>query len=316
MKPTPALLVGAGSECDEVFAEVNGNTRYAIRFADVCTVNASVPGDAEHRIIAAIKSSQASIVVMPFSLLKVYSFSSEWDAVLLSGIKFIDLGDLYEDLFDRVLLSLLDQRWFLSVRARTPTILYDILKRITDVLLSACALVVLSPLIFAITCILMFVEGGSPFIFQKRLGKDNREIAIIKFRTMLFDDGEDPEKKKTNRVTAFGGFLRKTQIDEIPQFWNVLRGDISLIGPRPEIPHFVAEYARVIPYYETRHLIQPGISGWAQIKHASPPKLKLDVEATKTKLSYDLFYLKHRSFMLDMQIVLRTIKILLARASK
>jgi lipopolysaccharide/colanic/teichoic acid biosynthesis glycosyltransferase len=138
----------------------------------------------------------------------------------------------------------------------------------------------------------------------------------VKFRTMLFDDGEDPEKKKLNRITAFGAFLRKTQFDEVPQFWNILKGDISLIGPRPEIPRFVEAYRKDIPFYEMRHLIQPGLSGWAQIKHASPPKFKLDVEATRNKLSYDLYYLKYRSFFLDLEIILRTIKILLARASQ
>jgi lipopolysaccharide/colanic/teichoic acid biosynthesis glycosyltransferase len=133
---------------------------------------------------------------------------------------------------------------------------------------------------------------------------------------MLFDDGEDAEKKKLNRITRFGALLRKTQLDEVPQFWNVLTGDLSLIGPRPEIPHFVETYEREIPYYGARHLIQPGISGWAQVRHASPPKFRLDVPATENKLSYDLYYFKHRSLLLDTLIILQTIKILVARASK
>ncbi|MES2134625.1 MAG: sugar transferase [Patescibacteria group bacterium] len=314
--PAPALLVGEGDECNEIMREVNGNTRYAIRFAEICDVANRSPEEIQEYILECIKRTGASVVVVPFTFLRDQRFSGAWDALMLSDITFIDVRDLYEDLFDRVALPLLDQRWFLDARARTPTVLYDVFKRLIDSVLALLALVILSPFILIVVLILIVGEKGSPFIFQKRLGKDNREISIIKFRTMLFDDGEDPEKKKNNRITHFGSFLRKTQIDEIPQFWNVLRGDIALIGPRPEIPHFVTEYARVIPYYETRHLIQPGISGWAQIKHASPPKFKLDIEATKQKLSYDLYYFKHRSFALDMEIVLRTIKILFARASR
>lgn len=314
--PAPALLVGEGKECEDVIREVNGNTRYAMRFVAHIDMAGRSVEEIQKSILSQLKETGASIVVMPFGPLRDQSFSKEWDTLMLSHVVFIDLPNLYEDLFDSVALSLLDTRWFLGTRAKTPTALYDVLKRVTDVILAVGALIFLLPLILIVTLLLIVGEGGSPFIFQKRIGKNNRMISIIKFRTMLFDDGEDPEKKKNNRVTRLGAFLRRTQIDEIPQFWNVLRGDIALIGPRPEIPHFVTEYARVIPYYETRHLIQPGISGWAQIKHASPPKFKLDVEATKQKLSYDLFYFKHRSFALDMEIVLRTIKILLGRASR
>ncbi len=312
----PALLVGTGKECAETLEEVNGNTRYTVRFVEFCDTKDIPAGKLREAIAQSVKHTGASIVVIPLSLLREAGPSPRGDALMLAGARFIDFGDLYEDLFDRVALPFLEERWFLEAEGHTPTVLYDIFKRASDIALSATALAVLSPVFLGVIAIMHFFEGGRSFIAQKRVGRDGREVGIIKFRTMLFDDGEDPEKKKQNRVTSFGGFLRKTQIDEFPQFWNVLKGDLSLIGPRPEIPHFVREYAAVIPYYETRHLIPPGISGWAQIKHASPPKFRLDVEATRAKLSYDLYYLKHRSFLLDMEIVLRTLKIVFARASK
>jgi lipopolysaccharide/colanic/teichoic acid biosynthesis glycosyltransferase len=112
------------------------------------------------------------------------------------------------------------------------------------------------------------------------------------------------------RVTRVGAFLRKSRIDELPQLWNVLKGDVSLIGPRPELPDLVHFYNTEIPYYGVRHLIKPGLSGWAQIHHDVPPH---SVEETKEKLSYDLFYIKHRSFFLDVKISLQTIKTLLSR---
>jgi lipopolysaccharide/colanic/teichoic acid biosynthesis glycosyltransferase len=313
--PVPALLVGSGIEVAELSSEINGNTRYELRFVETLDTAGLAPVEMQQKVTEALTRTGAAIVVVPFALLRERTQSREWDTLVFSGVNLIDLETLYEEIFDRVALPQISQSWFYETRVYAPTYFYDPVKRVTDILLSLFALVLLSPLILLVAFILI-MQGGSAFIFQTRVGKDNREIAIVKFRTMLFDDGEDPEKKKLNRITGFGAFLRKTQFDEVTQFWNILKGDISLIGPRPEIPRFVEAYRKDIPFYEMRHLIQPGLSGWAQIKHASPPKFKLDVEATRNKLSYDLYYLKYRSFFLDFEIILRTIKILLARASQ
>jgi len=131
---------------------------------------------------------------------------------------------------------------------------------------------------------------------------------------MLFnDDGDWKEKGTVNKVTKVGAFLRTTRLDEFPQLWNVLKGDISLIGPRPEFPGPVEHYTKEIPYYNIRHLIKPGLSGWAQI-YGAHPHHSTDVSKTKEKLSYDLFYIKSRSFWLDIKIALKTIKALLSRS--
>ena len=111
-----------------------------------------------------------------------------------------------------------------------------------------------------------------------------------------------------------GKFLRKTRLDELPQAWNVIRGDLSLIGPRPEMPLFVDLYEKEIPYYNIRHIIKPGLSGWAQVCQNNPPKGSVNFYDTKTKLSYDLYYIKNRSLMLDLKIALKTIKALLSRS--
>lgn len=117
-------------------------------------------------------------------------------------------------------------------------------------------------------------------------------------------------------VTRFGAFLRKSRLDEFPQLWNVIRGDLSLIGPRPEIPSLVKEYEDQIPYYDIRHLIKPGLSGWAQLYHDNHPHHASDVQETKVKLSYDLYYIKNRSVLLDFKIALKTLKKLASRAGK
>lgn len=311
-KVAPALLVGSEEECAEILEEVNGNTRYAIRFAG--NIIATAEGVDVEEVVATLKKLDASVLVMPFGYLKNPKLAKERVALTRAGIHFVDAAQLYEELFDRVALNLIDERVFFAGSPFSENLAYTVLKRLMDISVSLFALIVLSPILLVVALFLKISEGKNAIIFQERVGKDGAHIKILKFRTMLFDDGGDPEKQKTNRVTAFGAFLRKSQIDEMPQFWNVLMGDLSLIGPRPEIPSLVAEYEKQIPFYSARHGIQPGISGWAQIKHASPPKWKLDVGATTNKLSYDLYYLKNRSIVLDSMVVLRTIQILLARA--
>ena len=129
------------------------------------------------------------------------------------------------------------------------------------------------------------------------------------------DKGIYDVDKPNNVVTKVGGLLRRLRIDELPQLWNVLKGDISLIGPRPELPALVKRYAEEIPYYNVRHLIKPGLSGWAQI-YGEHGHGKLAVDETRNKLSYDLYYIKNRSFMLDLKIALQTIKTLLSIAGR
>ena len=115
-------------------------------------------------------------------------------------------------------------------------------------------------------------------------------------------------------ITRIGRWLRKSRIDELPQLWSVFKGDMSMIGPRPEIPSLVKHYEDEISYYNVRHLIKPGLSGWAQLYHNDPPKINADSEKTRRKLSYDLYYIKNRSLMLDLKIALKTIKALLSRS--
>ena len=147
---------------------------------------------------------------------------------------------------------------------------------------------------------------GSLFYTQKRIGKYGKPFRIIKYRTMV--KNEEAEKpswavEDDSRVTPFGRFLRNTRLDEIPQFINVLKGEMSIIGPRPERPFFVKELSQLIPFYETRHTIKPGLSGWAQVNH----RYGSTVEDSLIKLQYDLYYIKHRSFFLDFNIIIKTL---------
>jgi lipopolysaccharide/colanic/teichoic acid biosynthesis glycosyltransferase len=155
-------------------------------------------------------------------------------------------------------------------------------------------------------------DGGKILFAQDRVGKNNKLIKILKFRSMSERSGDTEQSEA--RVTRVGKWLRALRIDELPQLWSVLKGDISMIGPRPEIPTLVKHYEDEISYYNVRHLIKPGLSGWAQLYHKDPPKVVADSQKTRRKLSYDLYYIKNRSFMLDIKIALKTIKALLSRS--
>ena len=211
-------------------------------------------------------------------------------------------------------MSLITYSWFLENISVSPKFTYDFLKRIMDIVLSF-FLGLISFLLYPFVYIAVkFDDGGNIFIWQERVGQNNQEIKIIKFRTMSVDDSGEGEQGRENKVTRVGKFLRASRIDELPQLWNVLKGDISLIGPRPELPNLVHLYEKEISFYNVRHLIKPGLSGWAQLYQKVVPKFSTDYEQTKTKLSYDLFYIKNRSFWLDIKIALRTVETLLSRS--
>ena len=220
---------------------------------------------------------------------------------------------VYEDIFDRVPLSLVRYNWFLENISTESRVTYDILKRMMDVALSfvgGIISLIFYPFVFLA---IKIDDGGSIYFEQKRVGKNNKIIRTLKFRSMTEHREEDGMAKEAT-VTRVGNFLRKTRIDELPQLWSVLKGDLSMIGPRPEIPALVKHYESEISYYNVRHLLKPGLSGWAQLYHTDPPKINADAEKTRRKLSYDLYYIKNRSFMLDLKIALKTLKALLSRS--
>ena len=183
--------------------------------------------------------------------------------------------------------------------------LYLLFVRIVEILISLIGIsigIVLLPLILVGNAL---GNRGNLFYTQKRVGKNGEIFKILKFRTMVKNaekDGAVFTKKKDSRITAFGKFLRKTRIDEFPQFVNVLMGDMAVIGPRPERPVFVNEIASVMPFYQTRHVIKPGLTGWAQVNYSYGDS----IDDSLIKLQYDLYYIKHRSIFLDTNIMVKT----------
>jgi len=307
-KKEKAILVGAGEEMKELFYEVNNNPRYNLYFISSVDLNKIDSLDFEEEILNRVYSENVSIVVMDIKNDKVIPILPRLYNLIFYHVRFIDKYKIYEDIFDRVPLSLIGYNWFLENISSASHISYDILKRAMDIIISS--VLILVSLVFYpfVWLAIKLSDSGRMFFIQERVGKNNKPIKIIKFRSMTED--------KSGDITKVGQFLRKSRLDEIPQLWNVLRGDLSLVGPRPELPDLVKHYEEEIPYYDIRHLIKPGLSGWAQIYHENHPHHKADVSETKMKLSYDLYYLKNRSLLLDLKIALKTLKILLSAAGK
>ncbi len=314
-QPIKAVLVGSGEEMKELFEEVNGNPLYNFHFVSSVDLDRAEGSGFKDEVISQVYSEGVSLIAIDLANEKVEPVLPSLYNLIFSKIQFVDMYKVYEDIFKCVPLSLLKYNWFLENISTSPRHTYDALKRIMDILISIPLLII--PLItYPFALIMMKVEDGGPvFINQERVGKNNQTVKIVKFRSMTTNDHGHYENGATKlKVTKVGAFLRKSRLDEFPQLWNVLKGDISLIGPRPELPTLVKLYEKEIPYYNVRHLIKPGLSGWAQIyQDTNHPHHTQAVMQTKEKLSYDLYYIKNRSFILDLKIALKTIKTLLSR---
>jgi exopolysaccharide biosynthesis polyprenyl glycosylphosphotransferase len=228
-------------------------------------------------------------------------------------IRFLGLPDFYETFFRRVPLGEIDEAWFLEnidLRSKQP---YIFIKRLIDLVVSF-ALALTIPLWPLIALAVVLESRGPAFFIQERLGRGGRRFRVIKFRTMRVEENDHaPTEKADDRITRLGSFLRKARLDELPQIFNTLRGDMSFIGPRPERPEIVSELEKVIPYYRQRLLVKPGMTGWDQV---SGEYHSASAEDTYKKLQYDLYYVKNLSLILDVSIFFKTILTVLSRTGR
>lgn len=272
-------LFAPGPEAEELCAEVNGNPRYGIEL----------------------------------------SIQSSDDRPASSSDNAVSFEDMYEEVFDRIPLSRLGTAWFSENITSADPLLYAIGKRGIDLaggLLMGLVTLVIAPVIFVCNHL---ERPGPLFIKQERFGRCGNRITVYKFRSMQKNISASGQwtHEGENRVTRVGAFLRLTSLDEFPQFINVIRGEISLIGPRSDILGLGKRLAQALPYYEQRYAIVPGITGWAQINQQYEPGnvSPQSVEETKVRLAYDFYYLKHRSLGLDIIIAIKTLKRMFFRVS-
>ena len=228
------------------------------------------------------------------------------------GFKIRDYTQVYEEKLYKVPVQFVGKdfyKYFPFSRSNENK-LYIFFQRTSDIIFSIIGLTLGFAFLPFILLGNVLGNRGPLFYSQERVGKNSKPFKILKLRSMIVNAEEDGVKwaqKNDKRITAFGMFLRRSRLDEIPQFYNVLKGDMSVIGPRPERPFFVNELSRIIPFYETRHIIKPGLTGWAQVS----TRYGSSIDDSLTKLQYDLYYIKHRSIFLDFNIFIKTMSTVL-----
>ena len=222
------------------------------------------------------------------------------------GIEVMDFTSAYELFYKKIPLSSIHYLWVSTNISKSQRI-YETIKRPLEIFFSLIMLVILSPLILLAAIGVKLTSKGPVFYTQPRVGKKQKTFTVYKFRTMIdgaYKAGPDWTEENDPRITSFGRFLRYTHFDEVPQLFNVLRGAMSFVGPRPESLPLVDSFRKKIPYYDARHLVKPGVTGWAQVNY----KPSASIEEAYEKLQYDLYYIKERSFTLDFLIILKTVK--------
>jgi sugar transferase (PEP-CTERM system associated) len=228
-----------------------------------------------------------------------------------SGIEVVDAPSFYEDLTGKLLIENINPSWFIFSDGFKLNSTIRFYKRTLDIMGALIGLALTLPFLPLIALLIKMDSRGPVFLRQVRVGEMDKDFVLYKFRTMRQDaeytTGAVWAQANDPRVTRLGWFLRKARIDELPQLYNVLKGEMSFIGPRPERPEFVGKLKTVVPYYSERHFVKPGITGWAQIRYP----YGASAEDALEKLRYDLYYIKNMSFFLEMTIVLETIKVML-----
>jgi sugar transferase (PEP-CTERM system associated) len=322
-RPQKVLIIGSGELAQQVAAEINKrhdlnlqleglmgtasrpDLRNALYLGDTDELNSVVREYQIDRIIVAMEDQRGMLPVRELVRLRV------------DGVKVEDAQSALASLTGRIWLRTARPSWFVYSDGFRRSRLTEAAKRLLDLAFGLIGFIVSAP-IMALVAVLVRLDSPGPVLYrQVRVGLKGKHFEVLKFRSMMADaeakDGAQWSRHGDPRVTALGRYLRKFRLDELPQFINVIRGDMSFVGPRPERPVFVAQLRAEIPYYDERHSVRPGLTGWAQVQYP----YGASVEDAFRKLEYDLFYLKHMSVLFDCAIVFRTVRtVLLAQGGR
>src|SRR3989344_4522037 len=306
------VLIASGQDASALADEVANDRRYQFSFKHVIDTGRAPTHEVIQQACRVAEEDGVTFVVIDFNDSVIgAALPIMYDAAFHKRrFALVDVVELYQEVFDKVPLSLVNYKWILAHIGSSSG--YDFLKRWFDIA-GAFIVGIFAILLFPfIMLAIKLDDGGVIFVTQERVGRYQKPIRVFKFRSMTGNDmGQYGMGGKTKlNVTRVGKWLRILRLDELPQLWNVFRGDLSLVGPRPELIPLVSQYSSRISHYSARHLIPPGLMGWAQLKHDRRPHHGADVAETKEKLSYDLYYLKHRSIFLDVYIILQTVRII------
>ncbi len=306
--PERVFLIGESKEITDLVAYIEQNPQLGYRIA---AWERRELGAGEWReLYTRVTSERASMLVIP-AMAKgdVYANEAVY-ACILHDIQVRDVPSFYEDVMNTTPLAELGTGWFLE-ELTEPHPLYDTLKRLFDFFFAALLFFILLPIMILIALIIRFDSAGPIFYTQTRVGKRGKHFMLYKFRTMRLNaeqNGAQWAQKNDPRITRVGRVLRRSHLDELPQLANIIEGNASFVGPRPERPEFVDTLKEQIPYYEIRHIVKPGVTGWAQINY----RYTASAEEAYRKLEYDIFYIRRRGFVFDILIILKTLKTIFA----
>jgi exopolysaccharide biosynthesis polyprenyl glycosylphosphotransferase len=302
---TKTVILSGDDSGEKLAVKLNQNPQIGYKVESVFNSGSNLENLPEF-----IKSNNIRALIIDDRFLSRESFALSLND-FLDNIEVINLDKFNERVWRKVNLKNISQLWFLSNFATGRKSVYGFIKRIADFAIS----LVLMPFVFALGVLISvsvkLCGKGPVFYKQKRVGYKGKCFTLVKFRTMRTDaesKGVQWTIENDKRVTAVGRFLRKARLDELPQLINILKGEMSFVGPRAERPEFHQLLVKEIPFYDRRYLVKPGLTGWAQINYTYGSS----VEDTKEKISYDFYYLKNRSFIFDLGIILKTINIVLA----
>jgi lipopolysaccharide/colanic/teichoic acid biosynthesis glycosyltransferase len=260
--------------------------------------------------------SSADLIVAPEKIRQNRELAQILYGLILEGRNIASFEKFYESITGKIPVSMISEIWFLeNLAGVTKREMYEKFKKVMDIILSFFILIIFF-LIYPFATVAIKLNSKGPALYkQKRTGKNGKIFEIIKFRSMVENaekSGAQWAKEEDDRITFVGNILRKTRIDEIPQVWNVIKGDLSFIGPRPERPELIKELETKVPHYSMRHLVKPGLTGWAQINFP----YGASVEDATEKLQYDLYYIKNKTLLLDIIISLKTLAVILRHSGR
>jgi len=293
------VIVGGGPKVERLKKEISDRPYLGHKI---------IPMDLHKDLLSQIQEKEIDTVIFTEELESDPRLLKALYVCLPTKVNFMDFASAYEFVTEKIPVSHVSASWFLENLKEGEKVFYDKIKRIIDVIAGSLILIISSPLWPFIALGIKSEDSGPVFYSQTRVGKNKQNFTLHKFRSMKVNAENDKAvwaKKDDPRITWIGHWLRKSHLDELPQMINIIKGDISLIGPRPERPEFVQKLEQEVPYYHLRHIIKPGFTGWAQIKF----RYGRSVMDSKEKLEYDLYYIKNRNLLLDLGILLKTFRL-------
>ena len=303
------LVIGSTKTSEEIVAYLEKNPQLGYR-VNYWMKEGLQDKELDH-LAQIIIANRINTLVIPAHLKKDARAAKTIYKTLLLGIEVLDLAALYELIFQKVPLAELEEVWFLENLVKKHKV-YDLVSRPLEFLLALILTIIFLLPAILIAFLIKVTSPGSAFFTQRRIGRDGKEFVMWKFRTMKADAEKDGPQwanyHQDNRVIpGIGKFMRWIHLDELPQLYNILRGELSFVGPRPERPEFVERLRKELPFYDFRHLTTPGITGWAQINY----RYAASTTDAYQKLQYDIYYIKNNSPLLDLLIILKTVRFLI-----